>query len=199
MKQREDGEATRVRLITLASQQLRMIGASRLTITSIAAELGMSHANVYRFFPHKAALLDAVLNQWLKLLEARLADIVDGPDPADDKLERFLTTLARGYTEQSDKERSLFALLATPMPEAKEPERHNRRVLMLLTRIVEEGISTRLFGGAEAKRVVQLVFDLAHRFINPASLSMAQDKANDTRQDRVIRATVRSLTSMRNT
>ena len=48
----------------------------------------MTHANVYRYFPSRAALVDAVVDVWLKATERRLAEIADGPDPADDKLER---------------------------------------------------------------------------------------------------------------
>jgi AcrR family transcriptional regulator len=197
MSTRISAETTRARLISAAAQDIRQIGAARMTMTGLATRLGMSHANIYRFFPHKAALVDAVLNQWLKGLETRLTDIADGPDPADDKLERYLTTLARAYADQLAQEAALFSLLAQPLPDAAEPERHAKRVLTLLTRIIEEGMATRLFGGADVKRGVQLAQDLAYRFISPLALGSAQDRASDTRRDRVIRSAVRALTSLR--
>ena len=42
-------------------QGIRRYGFHGASMVQIAAEAGMSHANVYRYFPSKAALFDAVL------------------------------------------------------------------------------------------------------------------------------------------
>ncbi len=57
----------------------------------------MSHANVYRYFRSKTALLEAVTTAWLAPLEAGLRVIADAPDPVYDKLERLLFAIHRGY------------------------------------------------------------------------------------------------------
>ena len=78
------------RLLAIAADQLRRFGPRHVTVVGIADAAGMTHANVYRYFASKAALIDAVAGQWLRRLEAIIADIADAPDPADDKLERLL-------------------------------------------------------------------------------------------------------------
>lgn len=187
-------EATRARLIAAASAEIRKIGPKRMAILHVAASLGMSHANVYRHFSDKTGLLDAVLNVWLKALEQRLGEIVDGPDPADDKLERYFATLSRGYAETLKGDPAMFALLAAPEKRATEPARHRQRVVQQVSRIVEEGISTRIFSGGDARRSVQLAFDLAHRFIDPSALAAAgTDGASDGRRDRTIRSVIRAV------
>jgi AcrR family transcriptional regulator len=92
MPQREPSET---RILTVASEHLRTFGLKRFTVVAVAEEAGMTHANVYRYFPSRVALIDAVVDLWLKATERKLADIADGPDPADDKLERLILGLAR--------------------------------------------------------------------------------------------------------
>ena len=70
----------------------------------------MTHANVYRYFPSKAALADAVTADWLKPLEAELAQVADAPDPADDKLERMLMAIASTQRDKLEADPNLFDL-----------------------------------------------------------------------------------------
>ncbi|MGL4728184.1 MAG: TetR/AcrR family transcriptional regulator, partial [Bosea sp. (in: a-proteobacteria)] len=65
------------RLLGIAGEHLRRFGPRRLTVVGVAEEAGMTHANVYRYFPSKEALLDAVVETWLKGMERRLADVAD--------------------------------------------------------------------------------------------------------------------------
>ena len=82
------------RLLTIAEEHVRRFGVDRLTVVAVAREAGMTHANVYRYFPSKSALADAVSAQWLRALDALLTDAAGSPDPADDKLERMMVALA---------------------------------------------------------------------------------------------------------
>jgi AcrR family transcriptional regulator len=193
----EAADGARARILAAAAIELRQIGPRRMTVSGIAHRLGMSHANVYRYFDGKPGLIDAVLNSWLRGLEMRLQEIVDGPDPADDKLERFLATLSRAYVETRAQDAALFALLAEPVAGMSEPDRHRRRIEAWVARIVEEGIATRLFGGSDSRRAAALALDLAHRFCDAGSVFRAGtgSGAGDGRRDRVIRAAVRALIS----
>ena len=83
------------RLLAIAAHQLKEHGPRHVTVVGIADAAGMTHANVYRYFASKAALIDAVAGQWLRRMEATIADIADSPDPADDKLERLIQAWAR--------------------------------------------------------------------------------------------------------
>ena len=192
-----DGVAQR--LIVAGAADIRQFGPRRMTISGLAERLGMSHANVYRHFADKKALISAVLAVAMRPLDLRLADIVGGPDPADDKLERFLTTLTRGYAEMNRQDPAIFALLASADFAGHEQERHRKRIADLIGRIVAEGIATRSFGGSDARPGTMLVMDLCHRFIDPISISgtRGEETPGDIRRDRVIRAAVRVLAAGR--
>ena len=185
---------TRARLIAAAALEIRQIGPRRMSVSGVAAKLGMSHANVYHYFTGKAALIEAVLNAWLRPIELRLQEIVDGPDPADDKLERFLTTLARAYADGQRNDSAIFRLLAEPLVAPREIERHIKRIEGWRERICEEGISTRLFSGPDARRAAQLAGDLSAAYCDPRVLGLREgETAAEQRRDRVIRASVRAL------
>ena len=46
-------EDTRARIMETAETLFRRLGYAKTTVADIASELGMSPANVYRFFPSK--------------------------------------------------------------------------------------------------------------------------------------------------
>ena len=59
-------ESQDARILDLAAEHVRRYGAARLRIVAVAQDAGMTHGNVYRYFPSKEALFDAVTEQWLK-------------------------------------------------------------------------------------------------------------------------------------
>jgi AcrR family transcriptional regulator len=191
-------EAMRDRIIAAAAADIRKMGAHRLAITHLAQALGMSHANVYRHFADKAGLLDAVLNGWLRGIELRLSQIVEGPDPADDKLERYLTALSRAYEQARTDDSEIFALLADGERASSEAIRHRQQVNAHIGRIVDEGIATRLFAGSDGRRNAQLIMDLAYRFIEPQAFTgNLSEPMSESRRDRAIRAILRALLQRR--
>ena len=118
-----------VRLVDLAAEHVRRYGLRRTTIVGIAHEAGMSHANVYRYFPSKEALIDAVLDQWLKPIEKGARDIADGPDPAVDKLERLASAVFRAYRRKLDEDTAIFQIFAEASAAGRPiARRHRNRI-----------------------------------------------------------------------
>ena len=64
VEQRRSPEETRARILEVAWDLIRELGA-RATIADVADRLGMSSANVYRFYPSKQALSEAVASSQL--------------------------------------------------------------------------------------------------------------------------------------
>lgn len=187
------------RLLALAGEHLRRFGRKRLTVVGVAEEAGMTHANVYRYFPSKAALLDAVVEVWLKGVERRLGDVVDGPDPADDKLERFVLAMARANRQALGEDPHLFeALKVSLIARSAVTRRHRARVRLLIERVVDEGISTGTFEPRDRDRAMALVIDATHRFVHPVSLEMEADAPQssiDLRLASLIKVVLRALAS----
>lgn len=194
------GEGNEARLLAIALRHIRRDGWKRLTVVRVAEEAGMSHANVYRYFPTKAAIGERVVGGWLREIELRLNDITQAPDPADDKLERFLTLLARAYDDKATGDPAVFDIFADAAETgAPAAARHRQRSRELLRRVLDEGIGTRLFSG-ELRRLERLTLDALHRFLDPHSVrrSVRRSEARgpggmEARRDRVVRTVIRGL------
>lgn len=197
----EPGESVEARILSAALRHLRRDGLKRLTVVRIAEDAGMTHANIYRYFRSKSDLAERILIDWLRGVEQRLADISQAPDPADDKLERFLTHLSRSYIEKAQTDPKVFALLPEAMIADREvSRRHRLRVRALMAVIVEEGLATRLFAGGDVRRIEQLIVDVMARFIEPLSIQRMEGhdlQHSDSRRDRVIRLLIRGLAAGR--
>jgi AcrR family transcriptional regulator len=186
------------RILELAADHLRRFGPKRTTIVGIAEAAGMSHANVYRYFPSKQALFEAVTALWLQPLERQLRLVVEGQDPAYDKLERALAALQRAYREKLDVDPILFRLLCEAIEKGHVVARkHRNKVQSEIQTIVEEGINSGSFRLNDRRRAMALVFDLAHRFIQPVSIALDKGVSAaelEFRAGRVIAIVQRSLT-----
>lgn len=197
------GESTEARILSVALKHVRRDGAERLTVVRVAEDAGMTHANVYRYFPSKAALMERIVADWLRGIEQRLSDITQAPDPASDKLERFLTLLARAYEEKAAGDAQIYAIFADAA-EADAPmaARHRQRTRELLQRVLEEGIAGHIFPG-DVRRNERLVLDAMHRFLDPHSVRRSARRSDgriasmDTRRDRMTRLLIRGMAQMR--
>jgi len=146
-------------LLRIAAEHLARFGARRLTVVGVAEEAGMTHANVYRYFPSKAELIDAVAGQWLKEVEATLADIADSPDPADDKLERFVFAIARSYRICAETNPHVFDVYVSAVEHSRGIARKHRGL--------EEGVTTDVFRPKDRDQAMAFVIDAVQRFVNP--------------------------------
>ncbi len=185
------------RLLAIAAEHVRRFGAARTTIVGVAAEAGMTHANVYRYFPSKVALLEDITAAWLRPLEARLREAADGADPAYDKLERMLLAVHRVYREKLDGDSALFDLLIDSLAEDRAAVRkHRARVQSEMQRVIEDGVASGAFAMADRRRAMSLVFDASHRFIHPVALRLDRQipaPAIAQRFERIVSMTLRAL------
>ena len=190
-------EANEARLVEIARAHVRKFGHARTTVVGVAAEAGMTHANVYRYFPAKTALLDEVVAGGLRPLEARLREAAEGADPAYDKLERMLLAVHRDYRSKLDDDPELFDLLIEALIRNRPSARkHRSRVQSDIQRVYEEGVASGAFAMTDRRRAMSLIFDAAHRFIHPVALKLDKDAsphAVATRFETVVAITLRAL------
>ena len=172
-------ESAEARIAEIARAHIKKFGATRTTVVGIAAEAGMTHANVYRYYPTKMELFEEITASWLRPLEAQLREAADGADPAYDKLERMLFSVHRAYRRQLENEPELFDLLIDALLKDRASARkHRSRVQSEVQRVVEEGISSGAFALADRRRALSLIFDAAHRFIHPVAMKLERDVAS---------------------
>lgn len=187
------------RLVAIAADHIRRFGPERVTVVSVAREAGMSHANVYRFFPSKAGLIEAVVVAWARTVELALGDIANAPDPADDKLERFLSAWAKAQREGLDRDPPIYATFAS-LWEARRDTimAHRARIRAFLASIVDEGLEPGPFRIRDEEKAVSFVADAMQRFIHPALVMEMRDLSRSQVEQRLAimtRMIVRTLVS----
>jgi AcrR family transcriptional regulator len=191
--------STDLRLLDLATEHVRRHGAARLTVTEIADAAGMSHANVYRYFRSKTALLDAVTNAWLAPLEASLRVIADAPDPVYDKLERLLFAIHRAYNDKLATDPKIFDLFcAAAQAQTDIARRHQQRITRALHHILEEGSGSGAYAIDDQAAAIHVVLDGMHRFLTPVAVRNDVDIPRaqlEKRASRMLKAIGRILAS----
>lgn len=192
-----DAPSTDARILAVATDHLRRYGQERTTVVSVARAAGMSHANVYRYFPSKAALIDAVTAQWLRPLEAQLLVVADAPDPADDKLERLLLAWAGALRERLELDPDVFDVFVEAHTGMRGVIRkHRSRIRGLIERTVEEGVGSGVFSIRRTDRATTLVLDALFRFIHPAAVRLDRELSRRVMEERltvVVRAVLRAM------
>src|SRR3982751_1555393 len=81
------------RILEATEDVLRRFGLAKATVVDVARALDVSHGSVYRHFPSKASLRQAVAKRWLDRANAPLEEIAKASGPAPERLERWLHTM----------------------------------------------------------------------------------------------------------
>src|SRR5258708_15180737 len=81
------------RILEVTEDVLRRYGLAKATVVDVARALDVSHGSVYRHFPSKASLREAVAKRWLDRASAPLLEIAEATGPAPERPERWLRTM----------------------------------------------------------------------------------------------------------
>src|SRR3974377_1740799 len=77
----------------------RRLGFAKTAVADIAAELKMSPANVYRFFPSKSAIVEAICKRCLGEGEKAAGAAAPSKAPAAQRLERLILEILAYHRE----------------------------------------------------------------------------------------------------
>ena len=147
---------TRDDILQAAEDVLRRYGPAKANVVDVARALNVSHGTVYRHFPSKAALRDAVAERFLEGVSAPLDAVMAEPAEPIDKLRRWLETLIGSKRAKAANDPELFANYVKLAEESGDAVRgHVDHLLAHLTEIV---------GDPETARAV---FDATARFHDP--------------------------------
>ena len=177
-----DVPALRCRILGIAERLFREIGYRKTTVADIAAALRMSPGNVYRFFPSKKALNEAVAEQLLGEIEAELAAIAARPDAsAADRMRDLIAVMNGMSTERFTAERRMHEMVEVAMAESWPViHRHIGRVDAILCALVTEGVAAGEFQVRDATVAARCVQSAILRFCHPALITQCADEPGPT-------------------
>ena len=160
---------TREHILVAAEDVLRRYGPAKTTVVDVARALDVSHGSVYRHFPSKAALRDAVTERWLDRVSAPLEQVVVGPGAPDERLRSWVRLLAATKQGIAREDPELFATFRRLTDESRAVVgAHVEHLAAQVARIVGDGVGAGVFAVADPEAAGWAVLQATALFHHPA-------------------------------
>jgi len=184
VRMRTDPNEVRARILEVAEELFRRIGYHKTSVADIASKLGMSPANVYRFFPSKGAINESICGRVVNEVADIAFAIARTDAPALEKLDRILTAVHHHNKTKLIKERRMHDMIVAAMQKNWGIiKAHIARMVTIFEVIIREGIEAGEFeveDPAEAARAVKTAFT---PFFHPILIEHCVQHGEDTEAD----------------
>jgi AcrR family transcriptional regulator len=186
------------RILEVTEDVLRRFGLAKATVVDVARALDVSHGSVYRHFPSKASLRDAVAKRWLERVNAPLEKIAESSGPAPARRARWLRALFAAKYKRVCEDPEMFATYLALAREARDVVKaHKERLVDQIARILSDGVKQGAFHVTDVKTSARAIFDATIRFHHPAHSEEWSDPALAARIDGLLTLLLRGLEAPR--
>ncbi|MBX9825882.1 MAG: TetR/AcrR family transcriptional regulator [Xanthobacteraceae bacterium] len=193
-------EETRARLLEAADALFRRLGFAKTTVADIASELGMSPANVYRFFPSKNAIVQALCQRCLGELEAKIWAIARGREPASERLTRLVREVLAYHKENLLVEARVSDLVQFAMQESWGAIMAHKEVhRTVIELILRDGIEAGDFEPVDPKETSKIIQRALVGYCHPLLLEQGLQEGHDLESESqaVLRLLLRGISQRR--
>jgi AcrR family transcriptional regulator len=147
---------TATRILDEAERLFRHYGYSKTTVADIARELGMSPANIYRFYASKTKIHEALAERMLVAREVALFELAKQPISASERLKIFVVEEYKSTVAQMIGEVKVHEMVAVALEEHWSViDRHLRRITEILSGIIAEGMRAGEFATDDPMRAAR--------------------------------------------
>ena len=189
-------EETRARIMETADALFRRLGFAKTTVADIASELDMSPANVYRFFPSKNAIVQALCQRCLSDLEAKIWAVARSRDAAPARLERLVLENLCYHKENLLEEQRVSDLVQFAMQESWDAIMAHKEVhRTAIELILRDGIEAGDFEPVDPRETSTLIQRAMAAYCHPILLEQGLQEGHnlETEAQGVIRLLLRGL------
>jgi len=186
------------RILEVTEDVLRRFGLAKATVVDVARALDVSHGSVYRHFPSKASLREAVAKRWLDRVSAPLEQIAKDSGPAPARLECWLRTLCMAKQKKVCEDPEMFATYLTLAREACAAVRaHKEGMVDQIAGILSDGVKEGVFDTTDVKATARALFDSTVRYHHPAHAEEWKDPELGPRFDALLAVLMRGIATPR--
>jgi AcrR family transcriptional regulator len=183
---------TRERIVQTAEGLFRRLGFAKTAVADIAAELKMSPANVYRFFPSKSAIVEAICKRCLGEVEEKAWTIARSKAPAAQRLERLILEILAYHRENLVTEQRVNELVVAAIEDNWETIRaHKDLIRNVAELILRDGIAAGEFEALDPRETAELFMRSVVAFTHPLIVGQCVEEGQDVEAE--ARASVRFL------
>ncbi|PJG49653.1 hypothetical protein CAF53_03185 [Sphingobium sp. LB126] len=192
MQVRTDPPLSAPKVLETAKLQVRRFGESKTNVVDIARAMGVSHAALYRFYPSKSAIMDAIVQEAMDD-EARLAAMhVDTDGPPAERLTAMLLDLHRHKRERFEGDQEIHNLYRRIVVERPDMiAAYADRITALVARLIEKAVRRGEWKVDDVQLAAGVVRDAGMIYVHPAFV--AQLVTAGAPIETMLRATVATL------
>ena len=161
-------EDTRHRIMDAAEEQFRRVGYAKTAVADIAVALGMSPANIYRFFASKLAINEAICRRFLAESDAMIISVLENGAPAPERLARLIRNLHEFNRSRFVGEHRVHEMVAVAMAENwGAVEEHLGFVVSSIAALIEQGVASGHFAPCDPRDTALTVKDACGCLLHP--------------------------------
>ncbi len=191
---RLSAQETRARIIDVAEEHFRRVGYAKTAVADLADVLGMSSANIYRFFPTKSAINDAICRKLLAEGQALATRIVNGTGTASERLQRFIGEVHSYNKSRYTEEHRIHEMVAIAMSENWPAiDEHCHEVCQMLAVLIAEGQASGEFASIDVAETSHIVFSCCCSLFHPTMIAECADKDQAVTAAQMSRFILRAL------
>jgi AcrR family transcriptional regulator len=171
---------TRERIMETADALFRRLGYAKTAVADIASELGMSPANIYRFFPSKIAIVQAMCQRCLVELEEKAWAVARAKGPASQRLERLELDILAYHKENLLEDQKVSDIVEVAMEENWAAIlAHREKIRTVVELILRDGIEAGEFEPVDPRETSALIMKAYVGFCHPIMIAQALKEGLD--------------------
>jgi AcrR family transcriptional regulator len=183
---------TRARIVEAAEALFLRLGYAKTAVADIASELGMSPANVYRFFPSKNAIVEAICQRCLVEVEEQAWAIARAKGPAADRLERLILDILKYHKENLLTETRVNDIVLVAIENSWAAIRAHKETMRTVVEVIlRDGMATGELEALDPRQVSEQFMRATVSFCHP--VLVAQDLQDGEDIEGSARSAVRFL------
>jgi AcrR family transcriptional regulator len=171
---------TRARIMDTAEALFRRIGYAKTAVADIAGELRMSPANVYRFFPSKNAIVEAICRRCLSEVENRAWAVARSKGPAAQRLERLILEILAYNKENLIAEQRVYDMVLAAIEHSWDAIHTHKEVMAAVTELIlRDGIEAGEFDPVEPRETAATIMRTMVCFCHPVLVAQCMQDGED--------------------
>jgi AcrR family transcriptional regulator len=179
-------------ILQAAKALVQRFGEAKTNMVDIGRALGVSHAALYRFYPSKSAVMDAIAQEAMDDEEAMASRFVNAEGPAADRLQGMVVELHRRKRERFVGDREVHDLYRRILVERQDMiAAYADRMTRLIARLIEQAVERGEWRVDDVAKAAGVVRDAVTVYVHP--LFVAQAVEGDVPVEALLIATLATL------
>jgi AcrR family transcriptional regulator len=182
------------RILDSAERLFRHYGYSKTTVADVARDLGMSPANIYRFFASKTEIHQAVCGRMLTASHQQALEISRLPISAADRLRKYLHTQHQlVLTAMLDQEKVHEMIVVAIERDWHVIEKHLDRMHGVVEGIIRQGIQAGEFVEQDAAVAARCFGAATVNLCHPQMVAQCLAKQNRATPEELVEFAIKAL------